>query len=220
MNLKILVSNGFIINSKFMKSLSEIETTSKRATRASGFSWGISEEVGKSIRLLEIFNFKGIKNLNDYLNERVNKKFEYSSLIKKDNKPKEFSYCPILLGVNFLDQINNLEKLDKINFSNIAYPLLFLSFLSRGSEVIGKKIHFRFDNQEFLMNINVNIASNLLNEKCPNFAKNAQVIFIENEDNFHEQDWKSLYSLSEQTFVEESDSLKKGAAGAGLTDND
>ena len=44
-----------------MKSLSEIETTSKRATRASGYSWGISEEVGKSIRLLEMFSFKGVK---------------------------------------------------------------------------------------------------------------------------------------------------------------
>ena len=30
-----------------MKSLSEIETTSKRASRAVGFSWGIAEEVGK-----------------------------------------------------------------------------------------------------------------------------------------------------------------------------
>ena len=38
-----------------MKSLSEIETTSKRASRAIGFSWGISEEVGKSVRLLEWF---------------------------------------------------------------------------------------------------------------------------------------------------------------------
>ena len=47
-----------------MKSLSEIDTTSKRASRAMGFSWGISEEVGKSIRLLELFNLKGIKNLN------------------------------------------------------------------------------------------------------------------------------------------------------------
>ena len=32
--------------------------------------------------------------------------------------------------------------------------------------------------------------------------------------------WKSLYKLSEETFVEESESLKQGAAGAGLTDND
>ena len=53
-----------------MKSLSEIETTSKRATRASGYSWGISEEVGKSIRLLEMFNLKGLKNLNEYLKEK------------------------------------------------------------------------------------------------------------------------------------------------------
>ena len=53
-----------------MKSLSEIETTSKRASRALGYSWGISEEVGKSVRLLEMFNFKGIKNLNEYLDEK------------------------------------------------------------------------------------------------------------------------------------------------------
>ena len=49
-----------------MKSLSEIETTSKRASRALGYSWGISEEIGKSVRLLEMFNFEGIKNLNKY----------------------------------------------------------------------------------------------------------------------------------------------------------
>ena len=49
-----------------MKSLSEIETTSKRASRAAGFSWGIAEEVGKCVRLLELFGFSGIKNLNQY----------------------------------------------------------------------------------------------------------------------------------------------------------
>ena len=38
-----------------MKSLSEIETASKRASRAVGFSWGEAEEVAKGIRLLELF---------------------------------------------------------------------------------------------------------------------------------------------------------------------
>ena len=33
-----------------MKSLSEIDTTSKRASRASGFDWGIAEEVGKILK--------------------------------------------------------------------------------------------------------------------------------------------------------------------------
>ena len=36
-----------------MKSLSEIETTSKRASRAVGFSWGVSEEIAKGIRFLK-----------------------------------------------------------------------------------------------------------------------------------------------------------------------
>ena len=58
-----------------MKSLSEIETTSKRASRAAGFSWGISEEVGKCIRLLELFGLPGIKNLNDYFHNKDFKKF-------------------------------------------------------------------------------------------------------------------------------------------------
>ena len=51
-------------------------------------------------------------------------------------------------------------------------------------------------------------------------ANNMEVEFFENQDNFTKSEWTSLYKLSENTFVEESDSLKKGAAGAGLTDND
>ena len=203
-----------------MKSLSEIETTAKRASRALGFSWGISEEVGKSVRLLEMFNFEGIKNLNEYLKEKKDKKFENLKVIDENNKCSKFSYCPIILGVSFLDQIKKIEKIKTIYFSKIAYPLLFLPFLSRSSEVIGKRIFFKFEKNEFLLNINVNISTNLLIKNCPNIASNAEVKILENNDNFTENDWKSLYQLSEKTFVEETESLKKGAAGAGLTDND
>ena len=44
--------------------------------------------------------------------------------------------------------------------------------------------------------------------------------FLENSDSFEEAEWNELYKLSENTFVEENDSLKKSGAGAGLTDND
>ncbi len=203
-----------------MKSLSEIDTTSKRASRAVGFSWGEAEEIGKSIRLLELFGFKGIKNLNHYYRLKINQKFENLSLIKANNISKENSFCPIIIGINFLDQIRNLEKYKKIKFNKVAFPLLVLSFLSRSSEIIGKKINVRFNDAEFLLNLNVNIASNLSNNDCPISADNFEVNIIDNKDNFSEEDWKSLYKISEQTFVEETDSSKKGAAGAGLTDND
>ena len=59
-----------------MRSLSEIETTVKRASRAIGFSWGISEEVAKSVRQLELFGLPGIKNLNQYYKDKEVKKFK------------------------------------------------------------------------------------------------------------------------------------------------
>ena len=58
-----------------MKSLSEIETVSKRASRAAGFSWGIAEEIGKNIRLMEMFGINGIRNLNYYFKIKNKKKF-------------------------------------------------------------------------------------------------------------------------------------------------
>jgi hypothetical protein len=203
-----------------MKSLSEIDTTSKRASRAAGFSWGVSEEIGKSIRLLELFGLQGVKTLTQYYETKPNQKFENLNLINEKNISENNSFCPIILGVNFLDQIRSIEKFKVITFNKVAFPLLMLPFLSKSSEIIGKKINVKFDQIEFLFNLNVNISSNILNKTCPISAENIVVSILENEDSFSEQEWKSLYKLSEDTFVEETDSLKEGAAGAGLTDND
>ena len=203
-----------------MKSLSEIETTVKRASRASGYSWGEAEEIGKCVRLLELFNLPGIKHLNEYYKERERNKFESLNLLKQNNLPTTNSFCPLILGISFLDQIKMIENNKIIEFSNVAYPILFLSFLSRSSEIIGKKIQIQMDQNEILLNLNVNIYSNFMSLEFPIIANKLEVKFHENKDNFSEDDWKSLYRLSEKTFVEETDSLKKGAAGAGLTDND
>ncbi len=203
-----------------MKSLSEIDTTSKRASRAAGYSWGVAEEIGKNIRLLELFGLEGIKTLNQYYSVKNKEKFSNLNLIIENNISDKYPYCPIILGINFLDQIRTLEKFEKITFNKISFPLLLLPFLSRSSEIIGKKINIKFDKIEFLLNLNVNISSNLLDKNCPEIASNVEINIIENKDNFTEQEWKSLYKLSEETFVEETESLKQGAAGAGLTDND
>tara|TARA_Y100001970_G_scaffold31884_1_gene39732 strand:+ start:56 stop:667 length:612 start_codon:yes stop_codon:yes gene_type:complete len=203
-----------------MKSLSEIDTTSKRASRAAGYSWGVAEEIGKNIRLLELFGLEGIKTLNQYYSVKNKEKFSNSNLLIQNNISDKYPYCPIILGINFLDQIRTLEKFEKITFNKISFPLLLLPFLSRSSEIIGKKINIKFDKIEFLLNLNVNISSNLLDNNCPEIANNVEINIIENKDNFTEQEWKSLYKLSEETFVEETESLKQGAAGAGLTDND
>jgi hypothetical protein len=203
-----------------MRSLSEIDTVSKRASRATGFDWGIAEEVGKNIRMLEMIGIPGIKNLNYYYKTRSNKKFEKVNLITNENKTNQLEYCPIIAGVNFLDQVRSLEGLNEIKFQNIAFPILFLPFVSRASEVVGKKISLKIDNKDFLLNYNTSIYSNALNDGITTIGNNVVIKFLENLDSFKENEWNELYELSENTFVEENDSLKKSGAGAGLTDND
>ena len=203
-----------------MKSLSEIDTVSKRASRASGFDWGIAEEIGKNIRMLEMLGMPGIKNLNYYYKIRNKKNFEKIQLINEENRKTQLEYCPIVAGVNFLDQVRSLENFDEIKFKNVAFPILFLPFVSRASEVVGKKILLKIDNRDFLLNYNNSIYSNSLNDGIVMVGNNIVIKFLNNIDSFKDIEWKELYKLSENTFVEENDSLKQGGAGAGLTDND
>ena len=175
-----------------MKSLSEIETTVKRASKAAGYSWGVSEETGKSIRLLEIFSLPGIKHLNEYFNEKNKSKFENLNLISENNSSSKNPYCPITLGVSFLDQINALEHLKKIEFKNVAYPIIFVSFISRSSEIIGKKIYVKIDEKKIFLNLNVNIISNFIDQEFPKVANTIEVNLLENGDNFTEDEWNNL----------------------------
>ena len=213
-----MMNIGFIVNE--MKSLSEIDTVSKRSSRAAGYSWGIAEEIGKNIRLLEIFSLPGIKNLNDFLNKKKNIKLKSLNLITEDNIANNSQYCPVIAGVNFLDQIKTLENLSEIKFTNVAYPMLFLPFVSRASEIVGKRILLKLDEKEFLLNFNNNINSNFPKKEIIEIAKNVSIKILENKDSFSDQEWKELYKLSEETFVEENESAKQSGAGAGLTDND
>jgi len=201
-----------------MQSLSEIDTTSKRASKASGFSWGIAEEIGKAIRSLELFGLPGVINLNLYLKKIKKNHPKKINKIGKENKNKET--CPIYCGVAFLDQCKQLETLEIIKFYNVNYPLLILPFISKASEILGKKILIQFNNTSFLANFNKSILSKNIDKQISPLANEINIEFLENKNSFSVQDWKELYKLSEETFVEESESLKSKGAGAGLTDND
>ena len=203
-----------------MRSFSEIDTTAKRASKAAGFSWGVAEEIGKSIRSLELFGLPGIINLNNYLKKIKQKHPKKIEKIEKENKTGDKELCPIYSGVAFLDSCLELEKLKFIKFYNVSYPLLMLPFISRVSEIMSKKILVQYDNVSFLLNFDKSIFSKNIDKQAQSQTNIVSIEFIENKNSFSEQDWKELYKLSEETFVAESDSSKAKAAGAGLTDND
>ena len=203
-----------------MKSFSEIDTTSKRASKAAGFSWGVAEEIGKSVRSLELFGLPGIINLNQYLKKIKKKHPTKITKIEKENKTDDKELCPINSGIALLDNCLELEKLISIKFYNVSFPLPILPFISKASEIIGKKILVKYDNTSFLLNFDKSIFSKNIDKQIQLLANTISIEFIENKNSFSEQDWKELYKLSEETFVAESDSSKAKAAGAGLTDND
>ena len=203
-----------------MRSLSEIDTISKRALRAKGFSWGVSEEIGKCVKQLELFGLPGLKNLNQYLKIYEQNKFQQIKLISKTNISEIKFHCPISSGIGFLDQIKSLEKLNSVKFNKIAYPILFLSFASRASEVLGKKILIKMDEKEFILNFNQSVFGNYSKNEIWENANNVLINFLDNNNSFSEEEWKEMTKFATQTFVDESDELKEKSAGAGLTDND
>jgi len=203
-----------------MKTLNEIDTTAKRASKAAGFSWGIAEEVGKSIESLELFGLPGITNLNLYLKKIKKKHPKKLNKIEKENRLKNKELCPIYCGVAFLDKCRQLETLQSVKYYNVSYPLLILPFISKTSELLGKKILIEYNKSSFLLNFNKSIFSKNADKQIDSLAKEMRIEFLENKNYFSEKNWKELYKLSEKTFVEESESSKTNAAGAGLIDND
>ena len=204
-----------------MRSSSEIITVSKRATKAAGYSWGVAEEVGKNIDVLELIGIAGIQNLKSYLSEIKNKKPIGPNVIKSQNKIDNESLCPILTGVCLIDDFKNIEILKEIIFYNVSFPLLMIPFISRLSFLIGKRVSIEIDEYNFKFNLDKYMFSNSdINSLILEHAKNVRITVFENEDSFSQEVWDELYELSTDTFVEENEKLKSTAAGAGLEDND
>ena len=190
-----------------MRTSSEIETISKRASRAAGFTWGVSEEVGKCIKSLELYQISGLENLNDYLKQIKNVEPKGPKKIEHKNSLKEGNFCPIYTGVALMDASNRVMELKTLSIQSIDFPILLIPFLNRISYKIGKMIQVKFDEIEILLNLNNYISSNSdLRKKILKSTEHLTINVIENEDTFDANVWDSLYKLSSETFVEESES--------------
>jgi len=204
-----------------MRSSSEIITVSKRATKAAGYSWGVAEEVGKNIDVLELIGIAGIQNLKSYLSDIKTKTPIGPNVIESQNKIDNESLCPILTGICLIDDFKNIEILKEIIFYNVSFPLLMIPFISRLSFLIGKRVSIEIDEYNFKFNLDKYMFSNSdINSLILENAKNVRITVFENEDSFPQEVWDELYKLSTDTFVEENEKLKSTAAGAGLEDND
>jgi len=190
-----------------MRTSSEIETISKRASRAAGFTWGISEEIGKCIKSLELYKISGLENLNDYLKKIKNVEPQGPQNIEHTNSLKEGNFCPIHTGVALMDASSRVMELKTLSIQSLDFPILLIPFLNRVSYKIGKMVEVKFDEIEILLNLNNYMSSNTdLRHKILKSTEHLTINVIENKDTFDANVWDSMYKLSTETFVEESES--------------
>ena len=190
-----------------MRTSSEIETISKRASRAAGYTWGVSEEVGKCIKSLELYQISGLENLNEYLKKIKNLEPQGPRKIEQKNILNEGNFCPIHTGVALMDASSRVMDLKSLSIQSLDFPILLIPFLNRISYKIGKMIEVKFDEIEILLNLNNYISSNTdLRKKILKSTEHLTINVIENKDTFDASVWDSLYKLSIETFVDESES--------------
>ena len=204
-----------------MQSSSEINTVSKRAARAVGYSWGVAEEVGKYISSIEMFGISGVENLNNYFKTIKNIEPEGPKQIEKNNKLKDKSLCPIYTGLKLIDNYKSVDDIKLLKFINLDYPLLLLPFVNKLSYLIGKRIEIAIDDINVECNLNKCVlADHQIKSAIIRKAKTVTISILENEDSFSSKTWNELYEMSTETFVEETEQSKQTGAGAGLQDND
>ena len=204
-----------------MQSSSEINTVSKRAARAAGYSWGIAEEVGKCISSIEMFGIPGVENLNNYFKNIKDIEPEGPKQIKKNNQLNNKSLCPIYTGLKLIDDYKSVDEIKTLKFIKLDYPLLLLPFINKLSYLIGKRIQVSIDDINAECNLNTCVlADHKIKSSIIKKANTVTISILENEDNFSSKSWKELYEMSTETFVEETEQSKQTGAGAGLQDND
>ena len=82
-------------------------------------------------------------------------------------------------------------------------------------------IYFQLDSAEIKLSITPSDILSLSNNVIPHtISKFSISLTVERQTLYSAETWNSLYNLSLDTFVEESEEKKLSGAGAGLTDND
>ena len=198
-----------------MHSLYEIETTVKRSAKSQGLSWGVAEEIGKVIRILEQSEMGGLNSFKRLVDRGL------SNLVKLEmiNQTNTHNLCPIHFGLFYLDQSHKNDLHKEIKYQSIYEPLIIIPFLQKASK---KNLqYFQINSSEFKLSINPGglllINKNDIPDALNNFSIN---ITNERRVDYSDEAWDKLYELSLETFVEESEEKKLSGAGAGLTDND
>ena len=198
-----------------MHSLYEIETNVKRSAKSQGLSWGISEEIGKSIRILEQSGLQGLESFKNIVD------FGFDNLTKLTdiNQKTTTHLCPIHFGIFFQDRSHLKEMHQTFKFENLKEPLISIPFFIKAAKK--NLIYFHIQSSEISISITPGEMTSINQNQIPTSINNFSIkVTQQRQQQYSNETWEDLYQLSLETFVEETEEKKLSGAGAGLSDND
>lgn len=115
--------------------LSETETSLRKAARAVGLDWGLAEEAGKAARWLAAFGLPGAAIMFAHL-ERL-RGADYNEFVPDcGREPWQAAgglLCPVITGAALADRSAQLVAGKQFELGRTAYPLLLVAILGQAA---------------------------------------------------------------------------------------
>ena len=188
---------------KYVLSADEIQATVKRATKASGITWGLAEEFGYCAKWLSI--------------RKINACALIRNIMEKHHNTQNFIKNAAYLN----DQKNNINKKNPIHIENITAPIILAPFIAGADKTISI----------IRQKTKITVMQEELYVKGPLYQKITSTISVIREENKYispdqkhypigaqgcavkKTDWLYLSKKARQTFVPESTISRQHGAG-------
>lgn len=213
-------------------SLNEIESLARKATRGAGYSWGLAEEAGKTVRFLCAAGLPGAEALAGWLTE--NDGGDYATHCPDCAGSSWASsaslLCPLITGAALCDRAKNLCKDTGITLSATAYPLLLVPALASASDLAETGLTLAWPGMTYTR---TNRESWLDADPAVLRAPRQENITITRSNTpagsrlrrsyrgiLSAETSATLNRFAHRTYAPETEESRRAGAGAGLTDND
>ena len=215
----------------YLLTLAETESYLRKAARACGLDWGITEEAGKAARWLAAFKLPGPETLLAHLQNLAGR--DYSAFIPDCSaQPWQSSagpQCPIITGAALADRSAQMLEGKIFELGLTAYPLLLAATVGQAARCHGAVFTTAWagvavscfenglsidGNRDDLLLSQVAAVSCRQNVLSAPQQLPSTLAYAIDDDIF-----KRIDELAFQTYAPATEESRAGA-GAGLTDND
>ncbi|MEM7195608.1 MAG: DUF3726 domain-containing protein [Pseudomonadota bacterium] len=211
--------------------LAEVESSIRKCAQAKQFSWGLSEEAGKSARWLAAFGLPGPEQAYAYLAGTTgNDSYAMRPNLHASSwRSVTGALCPIIGGAAVSDRIARILQSDGLTLENVVFPTILMGIVGQTSRVTGVPISISFSETPILC-VPEGIVCNVDEIRFPEHAKTVIITrfyervpqVIKPKTGAYSVDsslWADIDALASETYAPATEESRSGA-GAGLTDND